>query len=499
MQAEVGMTGFLRILVVSLFTVSVAQAQAMHDHGVPEKLGKVSFPISCDPAVQQPFNRGVALLHSFAYGAAQQAFTDVATKDPRCAMAHWGLAMAYFHPVWAPALPPETFARGQHEMQEATGLPAGSRRERQYIHALGQLYQTGNAKPAQRTRAYEQAMAALARDHGEDVEAQVFYAVALLSNASMFDKTHAKQKQAIAILDPLFREYPDHPGIAHYLIHACDSAELAQHGLPAARKYASIAPSAPHALHMPSHIFTRLGLWDDSIRSNLASEQAARQHGDIMGQLHAMDYLVYAYLQTGRDKEARQVIAAMKAMPDLDMSDFAIAYAATAMPIREAVEQGRWSDAAAIEPPAGAPGSVVAIAVWAKGLGLARSDHPDDARAQAKHLDRIAAQLKAAGDDYWSMQTGVLAAEVRAWAAQASGDPKQAVALLSDAADREDQIEKRPVTPGPIVPAREQLGDLLLAQKQPGPALAAFQHALVQAPGRAGALQGERDARSTLR
>ena len=491
---ESGMTGFLRALAISLLMASAAHAQEMHEHGIPEKLGDVSFPISCSPSVQKPFDRGVALLHSFAYGPAQKAFEDIVAKDPSCAMAHWGLAMVFFHPVWAPSLPPDTFARGRAEAQAAARLPTSSPRERAYIQALGQLYQDGNVKPGQRTLAYETAMAAVARDNPNDVEAQVFYAVALLSNASMADKTHAKQKQAIAILDPLFRAHPDHPGIAHYLIHACDSAELAQLGLPAARKYADIAPSAPHALHMPSHIFTRLGLWDDSIRSNLASEKAARDHGDTMGQLHAMDYLVYAYMQTGRDADAKAVIADLKRMRNLDMDDFAVAYAATAMPIREIVEQGHWTDAASIAPPAGAPPSVVAIAVWAKGLGLARSGHPDEARAQAKRLDQIEAELKASGDDYWSAQTGVLASEVKAWAAQASGDASGAVALMTDAAEREDRVEKRPVTPGPILPAREQLGELLLAQKQPGPALAAFQNALKQAPGRAGALRGEKAA-----
>lgn len=485
------MTGLLRVFALTLALTSTAWAHDMHDHGVPEKLGTVSFPISCTAAVQPSFNRAVALLHSFAYGPAAQAFREVAVRDPTCAMAHWGIAMTAFHPVWAPVLPADSFAGAQKEALEATRLAPSSPREQQYIRALGVLFQPGkDLKPAQRTQAYEQAMAQLARANPEDVEAQVSYALALLSNASMSDKTHAKQKEAIAILAPLFRLHPDHPGIAHYLIHASDSAELAASGLPAARKYASIAPSAPHALHMPSHIFTRLGLWDDSIRSNLASEAAAKAHDDVMGELHAMDYLVYAYLQTGRDMEAKQVIRDMKALPDLDMSDFAIAYAATAMPIREAVEQGHWDEAAAIAPPKTAPPSVVAIAVWARGIGLARTGHPAEARTEARRLDQIEATLKTSGDDYWSTQTGVLASEVKAWAAQATGDGSAAVALLTDASEREDRVEKRPVTPGPIVPAREQLGDLLMLQKHPAAARSAFETVLAQAPGRAGALRG---------
>jgi hypothetical protein len=482
-----------RLLLLLLACTGPGYAQEMHDHdhGVPEKLGTISFPISCAPAVQQPFNRAVALLHSFAYGPAQKAFRDVAEKDPRCAMAHWGLAMTYFHPVWQPALPPETFSLGQKEAQEAVRLQPAAGRERGYIHAVALLFQANPAlKPEQRTQAYEQAMGKLASEHRDDLEAQVFYAVALLSNASMADKTHARQKQAVAILDPLFKTHPDHPGIAHYLIHASDSAELASHGLDAARKYASIAPSAPHALHMPSHIFTRLGLWDDSIRSNLASEAAARAQGDIMGELHAMDYLVYAYVQTGREKEARQVIADMKAMPKLDMTNFAIAYASAAMPVRVAVEGEHWKEAIALAPPQGVPDSVAAIPVWAKGLGLARTGRADDADAQAARLRAMEARLRTSGDMYWADQTGILATEVAAWATQARGNDAGATALMRDAAEKEDALEKRPVTPGPIVPAREQLGELLLAQNKPGPALAAFQDALAQAPGRAGSLHG---------
>ena len=304
----------LRRISLSLFLLaSSSWAQPMHDHGIPEQLGKVSFPISCAPAAQQQFNRGVALLHSFAYADAEQTFRSVALADPRCGMAHWGAAMTYFHPVWSPSLPPSTFPLGQKEMLQATRLGANSDIERQFLHALALLYQdAAGLTPAARTIVYEQAMAAVAQRNRRDVEAQVFYALALLANASPADRTHARQKQAIDILEPLNREYPNHPGIAHYLIHACDSQELAQRGLPAARAYARIAPSSPHALHMPSHIFTRLGLWDDSIHSNLASRQSAHQHGDIMGELHAMDYLAYAYLQTGRDREVAQLVQEVK-------------------------------------------------------------------------------------------------------------------------------------------------------------------------------------------
>jgi len=320
----------------------------------------------------------------------------------------------------------------------------------------------------------------------------------LLSNAPPADKSHAKQKQAADLLEPLDHDYPQHPGIPHYLIHAYDNAELAPRGLPAARAYAQIAPSAPHALHMPSHIFTRLGLWDDSIASNLAAKAAAQQQGDTGEELHAMDYLVYAYLQNGQVTEAAGVVGQLKQMQQLKAADFKAGYASTAMPIRLAVEQGQWTVAASIVPPAGAPPQVVAIAVWARGTGLARSQRSGEARHEIDMLRQIESQLRTSGNDYWATQTGILALEVSAWSAQADGKPGEAVASMREAADTEDGIEKLPVTPGPIIPAREQLGYLLLEQKQPRPASKEFATALTNAPGRRGALQGAAQASSQL-
>jgi tetratricopeptide (TPR) repeat protein len=480
-----------RILFTLLFLFPLAPAQETHSHNAPEKLGKVSFPISCTPAVQEPFDRGVALLHSFAYTAAENAFQGVAEVDPQCAMAHWGIAMAYFHQLWEPPVVPATMSLAQKEIQRAQQIGAGSERERQFIHALGSIYQDADTVPY-RTRAlnYEHAMSNLAVENRKDVEAQVFYALALLANASPADKTHAKQKQAADLLEPLDRIYPQHPGIPHYLIHAYDNAELAPRGLAAAKAYAQIAASAPHALHMPSHIFTRLGLWEDSITSNLAAKAAAHQQGDTGEELHAMDYLVYAYLQSGREKDAAQVIQQLKSMPKLNAGDFKIAYALTVMPVRYAVERGQWAEAAGIAPPTGVPPQVVAIAVWARGLGLARSGRAAEARTEIDKLHRIEGDLRALGTDYWATEVGILTREVMAWSAQAAKKPDEAVALMRSAADEEDAIEKLPVTPGPIVPAREQLGYLLLEQNHPGPALKEFETALSDAPERHGALQG---------
>jgi hypothetical protein len=485
------MRGIWRIFFALLLVVPVAAGQETHSHGVPAKLGAVSFPISCAAAVQEDFDLGVALLHSFAYTSAENTFQGVVKLDPGCAMAHWGVAMSYFHQLWEPPISPAAISMAQKEIRRALEIGSDSERERGFINALGLIYQDAESVPY-RTRAskYESAMSELAAANRKDVEAQVFYALALLANASPGDKTHEKQKQAANILEPLGRAYPQHPGIPHYLIHAYDNAELAGNGLAAAKAYAQIAPSAPHALHMPSHIFTRLGLWDDSIASNLAAREAAHQQGDIGEELHAMDYLVYAYLQSGRDKDAAQLIQQLENMPKLNTSDFKVAYAATAMPIRYAVERSHWGDAVGVTSATGAPLQVAAIAIWARGMGLARSGHAAEARLEIDRLNKIGEQLRAAGNDYWATQVEILSGEVKSWSLQADGKRDEAVVLMRASADQEDAIEKLPVTPGPIIPAREQLGDLLMEQMHPFAAFTEFKIALVNSPGRRGAMQG---------
>jgi len=475
-----------------LLLLAPACGQKSHDHGVPEKLGAVSFPVSCAPAVQQQFNRGVALLHSFAYSAALEAFRQLATADPTCAMAHWGVAMTYYHQLWDPPLPPQTIPEAQHEILLAQNCQVCSPRERQFVAALEIILRNPETIAfATRAKSYEGAMRELAARNPGDVESQIFYALALLTNVDPADMAHTPQKQALLVLEPLYRQYPQHPGIAHYMIHACDNAELASRGLPTARAYSHIAPSAPHALHMPSHIFTRLGLWDDSIASNLVARQAAQHQGDIGEELHAMDYLVYAYLQTGRFDEARKIIRQLNGMTGLDWSDFKIAYAATAIPIRFAVEQGQWASAANISPPRLAPLQVVALAVWARALGLARSGRPREAQTEAEKLQHLHEQLLGEQQAYWAVQTEILRNEALAWVAEASGDPQRAESLLRACANQEDAVEKLPVTPGPVLPAREQLGTLLLEQRQPSRALKEFRIAIANAPGRRGAVEGQ--------
>lgn len=461
-----------------------------HSHPVPEKLGSVNFPTTCAPAVAQPFNRALALLHSFAYAAAEQAFRAVAAQDTTCAIAHWGIAMSLYHQLWdAPA--GAALQEGARQLQLATDLHPKSPREQAFIAALSVYFRDATTlTPLQRAGAYASAMAQVAQQYPDDSEAQIFYALALVATASPTDKTHANQKQAAAILEPLYRSQPQHPGLAHYLIHAYDSAELSSRGVDAARAYAQIAPSAPHALHMPSHIFTRLGYWDDSISSNLAARAAAREQGDRGEELHAMDYLTYAYLQRGRDLDANKVVADLAAMQDLAASDFKIGYAATAMPVRMAVERRRWDSAAALQPLPHAPPQVRALVYWARSLGHSRAAIPTEDDADIHQLQECLTELQSAKNTYWAAQVGAMLKEAQGWRLAAQGHADAARTNLSAAAELEESVEKLPVTPGPIVPAREQFAEWLLSVKQPEQALREFQQSLTLAPGRRGALQG---------
>src|SRR6266508_859125 len=446
-----------------------------HEHPVPEKLGSLQFSTSCSSKVQKSFERAVALLHSFAYSAAEKAFRDVAAKDPSCAVPHWGVAMTYFHQLWEPAVAPQNIGRGLAEIEQAKKL-SSSDRERGFIEAMSKL--------AERYR--------------DDAECQIFYALALIATAPPSDATHAKQKEAAAILDPLFKKYPQHPGIAHYLIHACDNAEMARQGLAAAKAYSQIAPSAPHALHMPSHIYTLLGMWEESIASNLAAQKAARGQGDKGEELHAMDYLVYAYLQLGRDAEAARVLDELRAMSGLDGGDFKMGYAASAMPARYAIERRQWSDAAQLVPVDGASPQVSAVTLWARSVGFARSGKPADARQEIDKLRSAYEKLRAAKNDYWATQVQVQMKGALAWVAQTEGKTDEALKLMRAAADEEDAIEKRPVTPGAIVPAREQLGGLLLESNHPQEAIREFESVLKLTQQRRGASAGMARAREIV-
>ncbi|HTB86689.1 MAG TPA: hypothetical protein VK743_01985 [Steroidobacteraceae bacterium] len=476
--------------VLGLWALPV-QSEESHSHPAPEKLGKVSFATTCSPSVARDFERSVALLHSFAYTAAEQSFRKVAAADPSCAMAHWGIAMSYYHQLWSPPAPAE-WRDGQLEIERAIALNSGSRRERQFIAAAAAYYKDADQTPQLRAEAYAQAMSEAMRGSPRDTETQVFYALSLIATAPPEDARHANQKRAAALLEPIYHTQPDHPGAAHYLIHAYDSAELAPRGLPAARAYSKIAPSAPHALHMPSHIFTRLGLWDDSIASNQAARAAAHDQGDQGEELHAMDYLTYAYLQRGQNSDAERVVASLTAMTAVAASgsDFKVGYAATAMPVRLAIERHAWRDAADLKTLPGSPPHVTAIIFWARAMANARGGRPQAADGDIAQIEACKQQLQAAGNAYWATQVEVLDKEAEAWRLAADANTAESVRLLRQAADEEDAVEKLPVTPGPIVPAREQLGELLLEQNQPEQALREFRAALVLAPGRRGALLG---------
>jgi hypothetical protein len=463
-----------------------------HDHPAPERLGAVTFQTSCDHRVEGKFERAVALLHSFAYSVSRKAFAEVADADPRCAMALWGEAMTHYHQLWEPAVDSDDELReGESEIQHAVDIGGTSSRERQYIDAVVDYYRDWqHASPLARAQRYTDAMAEVAKTNPTDDEAQIFYALALISTASPADKTHANQKRAADILEPLWKREPQHPGIAHYLIHAYDSSELAERGLAAARAYAKIAPSAPHALHMPSHIYTRLGLWNDSVASNIAARAAARAQGDVGEELHAMDYLTYAYLQLGRVDDAGKIVAAVRAMPNLPVARFKVGYAANAMPVRLVIETHDWEVAAQLVPLAGSAPKVAAIVYWARALGHSRAKVATSSDADIAALSACLGQLRAMGDAYWAAQADAMLKSAQGWEKQRRGEPLDAVGSLRAAADEEDSLEKLPTTPGPIVPAREQLGELLLELYRAPEALSEFRTALALAPGRRGSLVG---------
>jgi len=501
----------MRVLLLSGLLLLSAITLAQHDHPVPEKLGTVQFPITCNAAVQARFTRGVALLHSFAYDESAKEFQQVLAADPHCAMAHWGIAMSYYHQLWEPSLDAAREENGKAEMAAAVSLGSQSPRETALISTLNILYANPNHQSLHdRMLAYERDMSQVAARNPDDVESQIFYALALLSTAPPTDRTHANQKKGAAILEPLYLKYPQHPGLVHYLIHAYDNSEMASRGINLAREYSQIAPSAPHALHMPSHIFTRSGMWNDSVQSNLAARKAAREHHDIGEELHAMDYLTYAYLQLGNNDQAAAVISDLHQLTALPSQQFKVGYAATAMPVRFAVERKDWRAASAIQTVEGASPQVAAISVWARAIGFARADNPASvelasaqlgsaqlvtaqlvrAKLEAQQLVDLERQLRAAGNQYWADQVAIQLAEANGWIALASGDSLAARHFLTTAADLEDSIEKLPLTPGPIVPAREQLGELLLQTRQPAEALAQFERSLQESPGRRNALQG---------
>jgi tetratricopeptide (TPR) repeat protein len=483
----------------SLLLMLGGRAASQHEHAsrrTTEALGTVEFRVSCTAEAQESFTRGIALLHSFTYDESAGAFGDAATKDPRCAMAHWGLAMTEYHQLWEPYAGPAELQRGAAEIKKARELKPETTREKDYIEALGAFYDGWEQRNhAARAAAYRDAMRGVREQNPKDQEAAIFYALALVATATPEDKTYGNQRTAAAILEPLFAAHPDHPGVAHYLIHAYDNPVLAPQGVAAARAYSKIAPDLPHALHMPSHIFTRLGLWEDSISSNLAAAAAARRHGDPGEEFHALDYLTYAYLQLGRNDEAEKIRDHLPAAGDAKPSSaFKINFAKAAIRARCALEQQHWTEAENLVAEPGVQPQVAAISHWAAALGAAHTGNLPAARQHTEQVRRLSVELKEKGETYWAQQVAIQGEEAGAWVAFAENRTYDALRLLRMAADHEDAAEKHSVTPGAVRPARELLGDLLMEMHEPKEALRAYRQVLTVAPGRRNALRGAAEA-----
>jgi hypothetical protein len=494
----------LALLLLTPVGRAIADVGHEHKEGDPTKLGKVHFPISCGAESQKKFDVALAMLHSFWYGKSDRAFADLAAADPGCAMAHWGVAMSRFHQIWE-APPPDDLKVGVAALAAARAAGAKTERERDYIESLGAYYDRyDTVDHVTRFLAYEKAMGDLAAKYPEDREASIFYALTLngVALAVPPDKSYPRQKKAGAILEPIFREMPQHPGVAHYIIHSYDFPTLADRGLDAARRYSKIAQDSPHALHMPSHIFTRLGLWEDSIQSNLASAAAARKDlrrtmpdAFSFDELHAMDYLAYAYLQTGRDAEARKILDEAGRAGKFDKQNFAVAYALTAIPARLALERRKWSDATSVElRPADFGWNkfpwTESTVVFARAMGFARSGDAASSRQQIVRLEKLRDSLRDAKNAYWADQVEIARREAAAWLARAEKKDSEALELMQSAAALEDTTDKHPVTPGPILPAREQLGDLLVEIGKPAEALAEYRADLASSPNRLNGLYG---------
>lgn len=478
-----------------------------HQHDSSEKLGRVNFRVSCNPQAQRQFNRAVAWLHSFEYEEAEKGFSEVIATDPRCGMGYWGKAMSNYHSIWAPPTPAE-LEKGWTAIEKAKSVGARTERERDYLAAIKVFYKDADKLDHKtRTFAYNRAMDQLYRRYPSDREAGVFYALSLITTGMMAnDPSYTRQKQAAQILNRVLAREPQHPGVTHYLIHSYDYPALARLALPAARSYAKIAPASAHAQHMPSHIFTRLGLWQEGIRSNLDAEASAKAfavRNQLTGawdeQFHAMDYLAYAYLQGAQDQKARGVLDELNKIQKADPQTFKVAYAYTAIPARYALERRRWDEAAKLTLPPGALGEfpferfqwAEAHIHFARAIGAARSGDKSAARDEVEKLSAIREALVVGKGDYdWAKQVEIQRQVASAWLAHAEGKREESLKLMRGAAELDDLTEKHSVTPGAILPAREQLGELLLELKQPAAALQEFETSLRRAPNRFIGLSG---------
>ena len=494
----------LRNLVLAGLFVMMPAATCIaqeHDHGNSEKLGTVHFATSCNEGAQKEFDRGVALLHSFQFSRAIQGFNVVLQNDPKCGIAYWGIALSQWsNPFAAENKDKGQLQKGRETADHGKALGAKTERELAYISAVSKLYDNFENTP-QRARllAYRDAMADVAAKYPEDHEAQIFYALSIAASEDPADKTYAGRLKAGAILEKLFGEQPDHPGLAHYIIHTYDVPPLAARALPAARRYAEIAPDAPHALHMPSHTFTRTGYWQDSINTNVAAAEAARRQDQTPEELHASDYEVYAYLQTGQDEAARRILDSLAEIGSRFDSKVVVGgaggppagyFALAAIPARYALERREWKQAAQLMPRETPFPYTEAMTWFARGYGAAHLGQSPEAQESVVALTKIHERLLQAGENYWARQVEIQGLEVGAWAALADGKKEDALLKMKSAAQLEDGTEKSAITPGPLAPARELLGEMLLETNQPGEALQEFEATLGKEPGRFRALYG---------
>lgn len=486
-------------ILVAASVLAGPHARAQEDQNA--QFGILHFDTSCNETAARRFDRGMRYQHSFWYAPAREVFEEVAAADPQCAIAFWGVALSLLGNPHGP-VPAPNLAPGLAAITKARQIGAKTERERDYIDALMNMYADYD-KLDHRTRIgkYLKAMEALATKYPQDDEAQIFYAITLNTSASPQDKTYAQQLKGAAILEPMWKRMPQHPGIAHYLIHLYDYPAIADKGLVAAQKYAKIAPGAPHALHMPSHIFTRVGYWQDSIASNIASAKAARESKDTGEQMHATDYMVYAYLQLAQDEQAKVAIAEQietferaRAINTLGGG----AYALAASPARFVIERGDWAAAAQLPVRESPVRNAQAMTHFARALGAARSGNPQAAKTEIAQLEKISAALRDARDGYWPAIVDIEAQAATAWVRFAEGDKVEALKAMAAAADAEDKTEKAPVTPGPLAPARELYGDMLLEQGMASEALAAYEAVQKKEPNRFNAFAGAASAAEKL-
>jgi hypothetical protein len=493
-----------RVTLVAAFLLALMASRGMaqeHQHGNGEKLGTVHFATSCNEAVQKEFDRAVALLHSFQFSRAIDGFNAMLKEDTTCAIAYWGIGLSdWSNPFAAGMKDKSQLQAGRESAERGKTVGAKTEREQAYLAAVGKLYIDFESTP-QRARliAYRDAMRDLAAKYPEDHEAQIFYALALAASEDPADKTYADRLKAGAILEKLFVEEPSHPGLAHYIIHTYDVPALAGRGLVAARRYSQIAPDAPHALHMPSHTFTRTGYWQESIDSNIAATAAARREGQTAEELHASDYEMYAYLQTGQDAAAERILKSLPEIasrfdPQVMVSGAggpsAGYFALAAIPARYALERRDWKQAAQLALRETPFPYTEAMTWFARGLGAAQQGQATAANESATALEQIRERLLAAGENYWARQVQIQALGVGAWAALAAGKKEEALRQMKSAAELEDGTEKSAVTPGPLAPARELLGEMLLEMNEPAQALEQFEATLQQEPRRFRSLYG---------